>query len=188
MNSQGKRLAAALAISAGLWAQDPPHPWNGRTGRALIDMPADDSGVDLPLDENVLRERLEKYGVGVAKGASVTVTLVKRKGDHFEVHLNGGGFTNRELFGLPGFDSSRWGTTDEEARARRDMLGTRDPKLRKTYERRYNSLRTRRVTPLRKAYEREQRAKRGSRFNVRLESGDEAGLEQALAPYLSFAP
>jgi hypothetical protein len=188
MKCQGKRLGLALWMAAGLWAQEPSHPWNGRAGRALLDMPADDSGVDLPLDQAVLRERLEKYGVGVAKGASVTVTLVKRKGDHIEVHLNGGGFTNRELFGLPGFDSSRWGITDEEQRARRDMIGTRDPKRRKTYERRYNSLRTRRVTPLRKAYEMEQRAKRGSRFNVRLQSGDEAGLEQALAPYVAFPP
>jgi hypothetical protein len=175
-------------MAAGLWAQDPSHPWNMRKAQALLDMPADDSGVDLPLDEATLRERLQKYGVGVAKGQAVVVSLVKRKGGHVEVHLNGGGFTNRELLTLPGIDSSRWGLSEEEARIRRDIASTRDKDRRRRLESRYDSARLRRVSPLRKAYEREQRAKRGSRFNVPLRSDDSAALEQALSPYLSLTP
>lgn len=175
-------------MAAGLLAQDPTHDWTNRTGRALIDMPADDSGVDVPLDETVHRDRLQKYGVGVAKSASVVVTLVKRKGDHVEVHLNGGGFTNRELWSLPGIGSTRWGMSDEERRLRRDIASTRDNDRRRRLESRYNSVRTRRVSPLRKELEKEQRAKRGSRFNVRLQSDAVADLEQALAPYLTLAP
>jgi len=159
-----------------------------RPGRALIDMPADDSGVDVPADETVLQERLKKYGVGVSKGASVVVTLVKRKGDHIEVHLNGGGFTNRELFTSPGIDSVRWGMSEEEKRIRRDIRSTRDKARRRHLERRYNSVRSRRVSPLRKAYEMEQRAKRGSRFNVRLRTDAVEDLEQALSRYLAMAP
>ncbi len=188
MKSQGKRLWLAAMLAAGLWAQDPPHEWNMRPGRALIEMPADDSGVDVPLDETVLRERLRKYGVGVAKDESVVVTLVKRKGDHIEIHLNGGGFTNRELLSLPGIDSVRWGLSEEETRIRRDIASTRDKDRRRRLESRYDSARSRRVSPLRKAYEKEQRAKRGSRFNVRLRSDAVADLEQALARYFAIAP
>lgn len=188
MMSQGKRLWLLGGIAAGLWAQDPPHPWNMRPGRALIDMPADDSGVNVPLDEAELNERLKKYGVGVSKGESVVVTLVKRKGDHIEVQLNGGGFTNRELLTLPGIDSIRWGMSEEEKRIRRDIASTRDKDRRRRLESRYDSARSRRVSPLRKAYEREQRAKRGSRFNVKLRSDVASDLEQALAPYFAIAP
>jgi hypothetical protein len=188
MRSQGKRLWLAALVAAGLWAQDPPHAWTMRPGRALMDMPADDSGVDVPLDETAAQERLKKYGIGVAKGESVVVTLVKRKGDHIEVHLNGGGFTNRELLTLPGIDSVRWGMSEEEKRIRRDIASTRDKDRRRRLESRYDSARIRRVSPLRKAYEKEQRAKRGSRFNVRLKSDAVSDLEQALSSYFVLAP
>jgi hypothetical protein len=188
MMSQGKRLCGAIVFAAALWAQDASHAWQMRSGRALINMPADDSGVDIPIEEDALQKRLNKYGVGVAQGASVVVTLVKRKGDHIEVHLNGGGFTNRELLAIPGIDSVHWGMSEEERRIRRDISSTRDKDRRRRLESRYDSERLRRVSPLRKAYEKEQRAKRGSRFNVRLRSDAEGDLAQALAPYLALAP
>lgn len=166
------RFAVALLVAAaGVFGQ----PKAGDRVRALIDLPADDSGVEAPGDPVAAAGRVRKYGVGVARGAMATVTLVKRSGDHFELHLNGGGFTNREWLALPGYDSSKWGMTDEERRLHRSISGTRDRDRRRRLESEYDSVRRRRVKPLREAYERELRAKRGSRINVKLP--ENAGAE-----------
>jgi hypothetical protein len=159
------RLAAALLLTAACGFGQPKA---GDRVRALIDLPADDSGVEAPGEPGAAVDRVRKYGVGVARGALATVTLVKRSGDHFELHLNGGGFTNREWLALPGYDSSKWGTTDEERSLRGRIIGTRDKARRRRLESQYDTLRRRRVKPLRDAYERELRSRRGSRINVKL--------------------
>ncbi len=158
------RLLPVLLAAACLCAQ----PKVGDRVRVLIDLPADDSGAEAPGDRSPATRRVEKYGVGVARGTVASVTLVKRSGDHFELHLNGGGFTNREWLALPGYDSSKWGMTDEERRLRHSISGTRDKERRRRLESDYDTVRRRRVKPLREAYERELRAKRGSRINVKL--------------------
>ena len=143
-------------------------PKEGDRVRALVAMPADNSGVDVPGDERVAAERLAKYGVGVAKGRVATVTLVKRSGKHVEIHLDGGGFTNKEWLALPSYDSPRWGMTKEEERLKRRVTGTTDRDRRRRLESDYDWVRRKRVKPLREAYERELRAKRGSRVNVKI--------------------
>ena len=142
----------------------------GRRVRVLVDLPGDDSGVDVGAggwDAAVVAGRVAKYGVGVRRGTVATVTLVKAKGDHVEVHLNGGGFTNKQLLGLPGIDSVHWGMTAEEKKLRYEISGTRDKRRRHQLEGDYDRVRGRRVRPLRAALEREERGKFGSRLNVK---------------------
>lgn len=126
------------------------------------------------VDAEVVRARVAKYGLGLRRGQTATVTLVKLKGDHIEFQMDGGGFTNRQLLGLPGMDSVHWGMSDEERKMRYRISGTRDKERRRRLESDYDRLRARRVRPLREQLEREQRAQHGSRFNVRFGSAREA--------------
>ncbi len=182
MATKGKRFGLFLLMAAGLMGQADPG-WTGRQVRVLVDLPGDDSGAEVPGAAEELAARVKKYGVGVRRGQVVTVTAVKVKGDRVEVHLNGGGFTNRELWSLPGVDSIRWGRSEEEERIRGNMMGTRDKDRRRRLQSEYDRVRLRRVRPLRDAYEREQREKRGSRLYVR---GTEADLAKLLLGYLEM--
>ena len=182
MATKGKRLVLFLVMAAGLAGQTDPG-WKGRQVRVLVDLPGDDSGAEVPGAAEELAARVKKYGAGVRRGETVTVTDVKVKGDRLEVHLNGGGFTNRELWSIPGVDSTRWGTSEEERRIRGSLAGLRDKDRRRRLESQYDSVRLRRVRPLREAYEREQREKRGSRLYVR---GAERGLAELLRGYVEI--
>lgn len=175
---------AGLLLSGQTPAIDLEKHFQGRRVQVLIDMPGDDSGVDVEargaaatatrVNAEVIRERVAKYGVGLRREQTATVTLVKLKGDHIEFHMDGGGFTNRQLLGLPGIDSVHWGTSEEERKMRYRISGTRDKERRRRLESDYDRLRARRVRPLREQLEREQRAQNGSRFNVRFGSAREA--------------
>jgi hypothetical protein len=170
----------------------------GRRARVLLDMPGDNSGVDVhvsaapAVDANLVEARLAKYGAALRKGAQASVTLVKLKGDHIEFHLDGGGFTDRELFLLPGYDSSRWGFTEEEHKLRYRISGTRDKDRRRRLESDYDRLRRRRIQPLREKYEREVRSRHGSRFNLCFPSASEAAsttpeqIVEMLRPYVEL--
>ena len=120
------------------------------------------------------------------------MTLVKVKGDHIEFHLEGGGFTNRELLSLPSYDSAIWGVSDEERKIRYRISGTRDKERRRRLESEYNSVRLRRVRPLRQKLEREKREQRGSRFNIWFASDRETvrtspdELIMRLRPYIEL--
>ena len=139
----------------------------GRRVRVLVDLPGDDSGVDVSWDAGVVAGRVAKYGVGVKRGTVATVTLVKVKGDHVEVHLNGGGFTNRQWLALPGIDSVHWGMTAEEKKLKYEISGARDKARRHQLEGDYDRVRGRRVRSLRAALEREERGKFGARIHVK---------------------
>ena len=98
-----RQLALLLGIAAGLNAQAPSpleQHLQGRQAKVLLDMPGDDSGVDVRpreaavVNEQANRERLAKYGAALRQGQSVSVTLVKLKGDYIEFHLNGGAKTS----------------------------------------------------------------------------------------------
>lgn len=180
-------LFVMLGLAATLGGQDAATAlekgFQGRRVKVLLDMPGDDSGVDVEargasaagaVDAEVVGARVAKYGLGLRRGQTATVTLVKLKGDHIEFQMDGGGFTNRQLLGLPGMDSVHWGTSDEERKMRYRISGTRDKERRRRLESDYDRLRARRVRPLREQLEREQRAQHGSRFNVRFGSAREA--------------
>ncbi len=181
------RLLVLLVFARSLAAQ--PEDWTGRQVRVLVAMPADDSGIDVPGKAGEAEERVKKYGVGLRQGQTAAVTLVKRSGDHVEIHLNGGGFTNREWMQLPSYDSPRWGTSKKEERLRDSIRGTRDKDRRRQLETDYDWERRKRVKPMREQLERERRAERGSRLNVRLGAkATAAEWQAAIAPYITLLP
>lgn len=190
-----------LCLAAAVGGQTPSaleQHFQGRRVTVLVDMPGDDSGVDVYVREAAAgradehETRLAKYGVALRRGQAAAVTLVKVKGDHIEFQLDGGGFTNRQLLGLPGYDSVHWGTTEEERRIRSSMIGTRDKERRRRLESEYDRVRRRRVRPLREQMEREQRAQHGSRFNIRFASERAAAavsvgeMTEILRPYVEL--
>jgi len=197
------KMLSLLAVFALVLRGQTPHPleehFKGRSVTVLIDLPGDESGVDVEVSgshggkEDQLSKRLRKYGTAIGRGQSATVTLVKVKGDHIEFQLDGGGFTDKQLFLLPGYDSSHWGFTEEERRLRYRITGTSDKDRRKRLESDYDRLRRRRIEPLREQLERERRAQHGSRLNIRFASNREAAgvsaeqLISILGPYLKFA-
>lgn len=179
-----KRLRLLLLLGNALGLAGPAatpleQHFQGRRVTVLLDMPGDESGVDVDareatVNQDVVRARVAKYGKGLRTGQVASVTLIKLKGDHIEFQLDGGGFTDRQLMFLPGYDSARWGTSEEERELRSRIIGTRDKERRRRLESDYDRLRQRRVRPLRDKLEREQRENHGSRFNVRFASGSEA--------------
>ncbi len=195
------RSLVFLGLATALYGQPPiavEEHFRGRQVTLLVDMPGDDSGIDVYArgapagHSDEAGARLAKYGIALRRGQAAAVTLVKLKGDHIEFHLEGGGFTNRQLLGLPGYDSVHWGTTEEERRIRSNMYGTRDKERRRRLESEYDRVRRRRVRPLREQLEREQRARHGSRFNIRFVSEKAAAaatpeeLTALLRPYLEM--
>ena len=192
---RNERLVLLLVLAANLAGQAPiEQHFAGRQGTLLLDLPGDESGIDVPrqggLSEEVIRARLTKYGVALRRGQVVSVTLVKVKGDHIEFQLDGGGFTDRQFLGLPGYDSVHWGTSEEERKIRSSISGTRDKERRRRLESEYDTVRRRRVRPLRDNLERERRAQHGSRFNIRFATAREAAratpeeVRAILQPYL----
>jgi hypothetical protein len=163
-----------------------------------VDMPADDSGIDLyaarefALDPQVTAERCRKHGIGLAQGTLARVTHIEAKSKHVEFHLNGGGFTARQQFALPGLDSTYWGFTDEERRLKNGISSARDKRERERRQSAYDRVRRRRVEPLRRQLERERRLQSGSRFNLRFEDAAQVRaltpeqVKQALSRYVTF--
>src|SRR5687767_3851568 len=195
------RLLLLLGISVALHGQAPTalgQHFQGREVMVLLDMPGDESGVDVYAREaaavpaDLIRTRLAKYGTGLRRGQIASVTLVKLKGDYIEFHLDGGGFTDRQFLGLPGYDSAHWGTSEEERKLRNRITGTRDKEHRRRYQSDYDRARRRRVQPLREKLERERREQHGSRFNIRFASDREAmrvtaeELTAILRPYIEL--
>lgn len=70
----------------------------GRTMVLRVDMPATQLGVDVyperpqPVDFSGVARRLKEYGTAIHQGESQTITTIKLKRDHIEVHLGGGGY------------------------------------------------------------------------------------------------
>ena len=188
-------LAAAFADRA---QSSPEQYFQGRRVTMRLDMPGDESGVDVQpratpaVNDDVIKERVAKYGAALRRGQVASVTLVKAKGNHIEFQLDGGGFTDRQLWGVPGYDSTHWGTSDQERKIRNQMIGTRDKNRRERLEDEYDRVRKRRVQPLRDKYIRERRAQHGSRFNIRFPSERDAArvtaeeLTAILRPYIEL--
>jgi hypothetical protein len=97
----------ALTIVAGLVAATPAfaqseaalkQAFEGRTFVVNLDMPATQMGVDVypersqPVEFNKVAGRLKEYGTSIHRGESQTITQIKLKRDHIEVHLGGGGY------------------------------------------------------------------------------------------------
>ena len=72
--------------------------FEGRRVTVKLDMPGTSDGIDVhvaaapAIDLQDYVQDLNRYGVAIRAGESVTVTLVKTKRDLVEFQLNGGGF------------------------------------------------------------------------------------------------
>jgi hypothetical protein len=93
--------AALLAVAQPSQAQDEGRLRKELEGKRVtlkIEMPATSAGVDIfpgtgrPLDFQKYGSRLKDNGVAIKSGEGALITKVKVKGEHIEVHLNGGGY------------------------------------------------------------------------------------------------
>jgi hypothetical protein len=204
-------VTAALVAPVG--AQDEAalrKAFEGARVMVRIDMPGDVSGVDIrpgsPFDSSQQRDRLKRYPTALHVGDLVTVTLVKVKKDLIEFHLNGGGY------GAYGDDTSTSANLPDVQKSNRELdlekavKAEADPTKRRTLERELEDLKNarerenRRIAAERNVIETqkktqvtERRLGGGSRFNIRysrtVPAGlDSAGVREALAEFVDFAP
>ena len=70
----------------------------GRKVVILLDMPADEDGINVQadrgrsIDRNEVQKDILRYGAALHKGDLAEITLIKKKGKHIEFQLNGGGW------------------------------------------------------------------------------------------------
>ncbi len=70
----------------------------GRRVVVLVDMPADEDGINIQvdrgrsIDRNDVRKDLRRFGISLREGDLAEITLIKEKGKHIEFQLNGGGW------------------------------------------------------------------------------------------------
>jgi hypothetical protein len=209
-------MAAALFLGLGtpVGAQDESALrsfFEGKRVLVSIDMPGTSDGIDVqadssqPLDYRQYGQRLKQYGTAIHSRQSATVTLVKIKGDHIEIQLNGGGYgtfgddtstsvsipyvqpSNRER------ELDRLIKEEDDSHKRRRLEDERD-ELRERRERQNRRIDADRA--IAEAHKREvvdeRRRKGGSRFNLRYQGSVPAGIKPeevmaALAGFVDFS-
>ena len=94
-------VAALLAAATPAQGQSEGHLRNYFEGRSvviLLDMPADEDGINVrvdsgrSIDRRDVGEDLARYGAALRGGDLAQITLVKVKGRHIEFQLDGGGW------------------------------------------------------------------------------------------------
>lgn len=209
-------MAAALFLGLGtpVGAQDESALrtfFEGKRVLVSIDMPGTSDGIDIqadssqPLDYRQYGQRLKQYGTAIHSRQSATVTLVKIKGDHIEIQLNGGGYgtfgddtstsvsipyvqpSNRER------ELDRLIKEEDDSHKLRRLEDERD-ELRERRERQNRRIDADRA--IAEAHKREvvdeRRRKGGSRFNLRYQGSVPAGIKPeevmaALAEFVDFS-
>jgi len=187
--------------------------FEGKTVVVKIDMPGTESGVDVhpgraqPIVFPDLAKRLKQYGTAVHPGDQVLVTKVKVKKDLIEFQLGGGGYGTFGDDASPHINVPSAPKTARERNLERELEGTTDPgerrrirdqidRLKRDRQREdaRNQARAAEARQIKEANIRQRRAEGGSRFNIRyeravpIEALTPAGLMQALADYVDFAP
>lgn len=215
INSMFLRIGLLFAFALGSTAQDDTalrRAFEGVHVVSLIDMPAASSGVDIdpageiPLDYRKLGDGIKRFGVGVHEGEKIMVTKVMLKKDYIEFQLGGGGFgTAKDWWRTPsGGSSSYQGKSsyerDLERRARSANGAERDRlnrELNRVRSQRYRDSQLADAINDQNRMRREEwiqneRAKDGSRFNIRYPGGVPANaatpeeIRRVLAKYLRF--
>jgi hypothetical protein len=185
--------------------------FEGKRVVVSIDMPGTSDGIDVqadsrqPLDYRQYGQRLKQYGTAIHSRQSATVTLVKIKGDHIELQLNGGGYgtfgddTSTSVsipYVQPGSrerELDRLIKEEDDSHKRRRLEDERD-ELRDRRERQNRRIDAERAVA--EAHKREvldeRRRKGGSRFNLRYEGSVPAGIKPdevmaALADFVDFS-
>jgi hypothetical protein len=211
----GATAALVFALAAPAVAQDEEalrSVFEGKRVTLRIDMPGTSDGVNVrpdsrrPVDFGEYRNDLRKYGTAIRAGESVTVTLVKLKGDHIEFQLGGGGFgtfwddTSTSVY-IPLVEKGQR-EKDLEHRINEED----DRRRRRELERELDDLRGRRESENRRilaararAEERKrdriaaERLSGGSRFNLKYEGSVPPGIRPdeimaALSEFVDFGP
>jgi len=80
--------------------------FEGRLVVILVDMPADEDGINVQadkgrsIDRRDINEDIQRYGAAFREGDLAKITLIKKKGKHIEFQLNGGGWQGRRSASL----------------------------------------------------------------------------------------
>ena len=216
-----RRTVAVTALAVSAWcvsavpaaAQDEAMlkaAFEGRRITMRLDMPGSSDGVDLRMDASPAIDfktygtDIKRYGIALAAGDSVPITLIRVKKDLIEFQIAGGGFgtfgddTSTSVY-LPTVDKSNRekelerrikNETDRDARRRmeRDLDDLRDRREREN--RRINAERARLEAEKRDRVA-DQRLRSGSRFNLRWHDRVPPRVQpddimRALAEYVDF--
>jgi hypothetical protein len=207
-------LSAGIAVACAC-AQDETalrRAFEGVHVVSRIDMPAASSGVDIvpgaeiPLDFRKLGDGIKRFGVGVHEGDRIMITKVMVKKDYIEFQLGGGGFgTFKDWMRTPSASSGSYRgkssyERDLENRARnasgaeRDRINSELRRVRsqRTRDDRLSNAIEDQNRMQRDAWIQNERAKDGSRFNIRYPNGIPEGaaapeeIRRVLQKYLQF--
>lgn len=206
-----------LAVPAAAYAQSEAALKQALEGRSLVvrvDMPGSQLGIDVypersqPVDFGKVAQRIKESGKGVVQGSTETITTIKVKNDHIEIHLGGGGFgtfgdllRSSQEIGRTG--SASQGKTAQERDLENRIRRTTNSSEKRRLQRELDDLRAERARDNSRASadaalanrlaaqnERDLRTSSGSRFNVRFDGRSvppeyltPEGLLEALSRY-----
>jgi hypothetical protein len=204
-------LLAASALSAQDGASLSQF-FEGKQVVVKIDMPGSQEGLDLypqkpnPFDAKAYGSRMKKYPVSLRSGDTVVVTTVKVKDKAIEFQLGGGGFgtfgDNTDTSGnfTPASKSQREKDLEDQLkhtddRDERDRIQRKLDDIRRQRERddQRNRALAERTAAIKRDRVADERAKGGSRFNLKYDAKVPANLTPqdvmaVLAQYVSFSP
>ena len=186
--------------------------FEGKQVTVKIDMPGTQQGIDIypqranSLDAKTYGKRMKQFPVSIRSGDTVMVTTVKVKGKSIEFQLAGGGFGT---FGDDSDTSVKFTAEDKSDREKdleRQINNTDDQDQKRRLQRELDNVRRQRErddarnksmavheAAIKKEQVYEDRARGGSRFNLKYDSNVPANISPqevmaALAPYVSFSP
>lgn len=185
----------------------------GQRVEVLIEMPATKEGIDvhvnepIPIDFKVYTSRLKEHGVALYPGDVVLITTIKKKREHIEFQLAGGGYGTFGDEDSPVKYGSRIPPSAREDAIEKILKDKSDEANRKNLEKEIQRLRTNRKidqerldreAELAAASKMEEfqrlRLQAGSRFNIRLDRNVESKdltlkkIKEYLREYVSFTP
>lgn len=187
--------------------------FNGKQVAVKVDMPGSQKGIDLrfnkpaPMNWKEYSGRIKDFGVSIHKGDIARITTFNVKGDMIELQLDGGGF------GTAGDNTSTVVSTpptpksDYEKQLEQDIANTDDEDRKRSLQRDLDRERARRArqdaqnksndqiaSQMRVAQVADNRARGGSRFNLRWSGSippDEKNpdaIVKLMADYIDFNP
>ena len=182
--------------------------FEGKQVRIRMDMPGSEQGVDVypgtsqKVNYPEHASRLKRFGTAIRSGDMAMITKIRLKGDHLEVHLDGGGY------GTAGDETSsdvyvpRLEKTEREKNLEKELEKTTDPVVKKRLREELDALRKDRerqearlkaeaaqAQAMRESVIRQKRLEGGSRFNLRYRDrvpADELRPEAVMAALSDF--
>lgn len=160
--------------------------FEGKQVRIRMDMPGSEQGVDVypgtsqKVNYPEHASRLKRFGTAIRSGDIAMITKIRLKGDHLEVHLDGGGYgtagdeTSSDVY-VPTLEK-----TEREKNLEKELDKTTDPAVKKRLREELDALRKDRerqqariraeaaqAEAMKESVIRQKRLEGGSRFNLR---------------------